>query len=133
VVGLAIVPVVWVAIVLSAADRGLNYSLQQVTKETLYVPLTDAQKYKAKALIDMVIDRLGKALSAIALMIIIASSGVSITASLVVAFVAVLLWAFSAHYLGKAYARKVGADQPARPEERPVNLARPVADAPEPR
>ncbi len=35
-IGLAAVPLVWVAIVLSAADRGLNYSLQQVTKETLY-------------------------------------------------------------------------------------------------
>ena len=48
-IGLSIVPIVGMAILLSAADRGLNYSLQQATKENLYVPLTDAQKYKGKA------------------------------------------------------------------------------------
>jgi ATP/ADP translocase len=48
------------AMLLSAADRGLNYSLQQATKETLYVPLTDVQKYKGKAVIDMLIDGWGQ-------------------------------------------------------------------------
>lgn len=44
---------VWVAeCLLSAADRGLNYSPQQATKETLYAPLTDPQNYKGKAVIE---------------------------------------------------------------------------------
>jgi ATP/ADP translocase len=46
---LAILPIATLAIVVAASDRGLNYSLQQVTRETLYVPLDDVERYKAKA------------------------------------------------------------------------------------
>jgi ATP:ADP antiporter, AAA family len=106
-VGLAIVPLVWMAIVLSAADRGLNYSLQQVTKESLYVPLTDVEKYKAKAFIDMVVDRGAKALSSIALVVIIAFESASVTISLGVALGALALWALCAAFLGRAYKRRV--------------------------
>ena len=118
--GLAGLPSAWVAIVMSATDRGLNYSLQQVTKETMYVPLTDVQKYKAKAFIDMVVDRAGKALSALALMVIIARAGVSIPISLAVAMGALLLWLVCAHGLGRAYARHVAARDAAAPEDRPL-------------
>lgn len=110
----ALFPVVAMAIVLAASDRGLNYSLQQVAKESLYVPLNDAQKYKAKAFIDVVIDRAGKALSSVALLLIIALQGVSITACLVLALAALLVWAFAANALGRAYvaftAAKAGRD-----------------------
>lgn len=102
-IGLAASAVVGFAILVAASDRGLNYSLQQVTKETLYVPLTDLQKYKAKAFIDVVVDRLGKALSSIALLIVIAVSGVSIELSLAVAVVALLVWAVAANALGRTY------------------------------
>lgn len=109
ILGLSILPVVAMALVMSAADRGLNYSLQQVTKETLYVPLADADKYKAKAFIDMVVDRAGKAVSAIVLLVIIAAYGVDIEISLAVAGGAVALWLLCAIALGRAYQRKVGA------------------------
>lgn len=113
-IGLALLPWVSIAILLSAADRGLNYSLQQVTKETLYVPLSDVERYKAKALIDMVVDRGSKALSALALMVIIARDGVSIPISLAVALLALGLWTVSASALGRAYAQKIAeADRPA--------------------
>jgi AAA family ATP:ADP antiporter len=103
-IGLSVVPIVGVAILLSAADRGLNYSLQQATKETLYVPLTDAQKYKGKAVIDMFVDRLGKALSAMALIGAVALWGVSIPMLLAVALAAILIWVLCANQLGRAYA-----------------------------
>jgi AAA family ATP:ADP antiporter len=115
-VGLAMVPVVGIAILLSATDRGLNYSLQQVTKETLYVPLSDGERYKAKALIDMVVDRGGKALSSLALMAIIAREGVSIPISLAVALIALVIWTVSARALGRAYARKVAETERAVPQ-----------------
>jgi ATP:ADP antiporter, AAA family len=105
-IGLTMLPIVGVAMLLSAADRGLNYSLQQATKETLYVPLTDAQKYKGKAVIDMFVDRLGKALSAIALIAVVAMSGVSIPILLAVALVAIVIWMLCANQLGRAYARR---------------------------
>ncbi|HTV21867.1 MAG TPA: Npt1/Npt2 family nucleotide transporter, partial [Polyangiaceae bacterium] len=100
----ALIPAVAMAIVLAASDRGLNYSLQQVAKESLYVPLNDAQKYKAKAFIDVVVDRGGKALSSVALLVIIALQGVSIAPCLVLALGALIIWAFAANALGRAYA-----------------------------
>lgn len=112
-VGLALVPTVALAIVMSASDRGLNYSLQQVTKETLYVPLTDAQRYKAKALIDMFIDRAAKALSSVGLLAVIASVGVSIGASLALAVAALVVWAFAANALGRAYQAHVSKEREA--------------------
>jgi AAA family ATP:ADP antiporter len=105
-------PVVAVAIVLAASDRGLNYSLQQVSKETLYVPLSDAQKYKAKAFIDIVVDRAGKALSSVALLVIIAVQGVSIGTCVVLAIAALLVWAVAANALGRAYAAFTAAPKP---------------------
>jgi AAA family ATP:ADP antiporter len=104
-IGLSILPVVVMAIVLSAADRGLNYSLHQVTKETLYVPLSDAQKYKAKAFIDMFVDRTAKALSAIVLIVVIANYGTSITISLAIAIAALVFWLVCAVLLGQRYAK----------------------------
>jgi AAA family ATP:ADP antiporter len=101
--GLAAVPVAVMAIVLSAADRGLNYSLEQATKETLYVPLNDAQKYKGKAAIDMFMDRLGKAVSAIALIIVLATAGISIPLLLALALAAIAAWLVCADRLGRAY------------------------------
>jgi AAA family ATP:ADP antiporter len=115
-VGLAVLPVVSLAVVLAASDRGLNYSLQQVTKESLYVPLNDAQKYKAKAFIDVFVDRAAKALSSVALLLIIGWSGVSVPLCLGVALAALAVWTVAASALGRSYdvqmARQGAAAQP---------------------
>jgi AAA family ATP:ADP antiporter len=92
VVGLLASPLAGMAFVLSAADRGLNYSIQQATKESLYVPLSDAQKYKAKAFIDMFVDRAAKALAAFALIAVLAAAGTSVRATLSVAVVSTFAW-----------------------------------------
>jgi AAA family ATP:ADP antiporter len=110
-VGLALAPTVPLAMIMAASDRGLNYSLQQVTKETLYVPLTDAQRYKAKALIDMFVDRAAKALSSVGLLAVIASVGVSIGTSLALAMASLGVWAFAANALGRAYHAHVGKER----------------------
>jgi ATP:ADP antiporter, AAA family len=114
--GLAVLPVVSLAIVLAASDRGLNYSLQQVTKESLYVPLTDVQKYKAKAFIDVFVDRAAKALSSLALLGIIAWSGLSVQLCLAAALASLALWIVAANVLGRTYARQV---VPRPPEDKP--------------
>lgn len=110
--GLALLPTVGLAILMAASDRGLNYSLQQVTKETLYVPLTDMQRYKAKAFIDMFVDRAAKALSSVALLGMIAARGVSIVASLALALGSLLVWLACSSALGRAYARHISSTTP---------------------
>jgi ATP:ADP antiporter, AAA family len=112
---LALSPAIVAAIVLAACDRGLNYSLQQVTKESMYVPLGDAQKYKAKAFIDVFVDRAAKALSSLALLGIMAWSGMSVRLCLLAALVSLLLWLVAANSLGRSYAALApvaGADEP---------------------
>lgn len=112
--GLLIAPVIVWAMILTTSDRGLNYSLHQVTKETLYVPLTDVEKYKAKAAIDMIIDRAAKAAAALVIVAIIATADLSITATLAVALASILVWTGAALALGRLYSRT------ARPAARPV-------------
>ncbi len=107
-IGLILSPVILWAFVLTAADRGLNYSLQQVTKETLYVPLDDVQKYKAKAAIDMIVDRSAKAAAAIVLVFVIARSGLSTDIALIIALASIVGWFVAALALGRLYVRTVG-------------------------
>jgi len=112
VLGLLASPVILWAVVMTAADRGLNYSLQQVTKETLYVPLDAVQKYKSKAAIDMVIDRAAKAAAALVLLAIVARAGLSTFGALVVALASVLGWFVAALVLGTLYVRTVRRSEP---------------------
>lgn len=118
-IGLLVAPVILWAIVLTAADRGLNYSLQQVTKETLYVPLDDVQKYKAKAAIDMIVDRAAKAAAAIVLVFVIARSGLSTRISLLIALASIAGWFVAALVLGRLYVRTVGLHAEERHSDRP--------------
>ena len=104
-VSVLVLPVVATAMFLAASDRGLNYSVQQATKESLYVPLTDVQKYKSKAFIDMFVDRAAKALAAFALIGIIAVAGASVTLSLGVAIASMVGWAIAAARLGRYWGR----------------------------
>ncbi len=57
------VPILWVGSFLNTADNGLNYSINQSAKEALYVPTTREEKYKAKAFIDMFVQRFAKVLA----------------------------------------------------------------------
>jgi AAA family ATP:ADP antiporter len=107
---LAALPVATMAIVLAASDRGLNYSLQQVTRETLYVPLGDVERYKAKAFIDMFVDRAAKAFGSFTLVILMLFTSTSLVAALTLALGALMLWARCAHGLGTSYARLVKTD-----------------------
>jgi ATP/ADP translocase len=72
------------------------------------VPLSDVQKYKGKAVIDMFVDRVGKAVSAIALIVAIAIVGLSIPVLLAIALGSIVIWVFCADRLGRAYVSRVG-------------------------
>ena len=121
-VSVLVLPVVAMAMFLAASDRGLNYSIQQATKESLYVPLTDVQKYKSKAFIDMFVDRAAKALAAFALIAIIRAVGASVTVSLVVAIVSMAGWALAAYALGAFWGKKGFTRRRDRPGKKKENV-----------
>jgi len=63
--GLLVMPMFWVAATTELYDHSLNYSLQQTTKEVLYLPIDRSVRYKVKPFIDMVVFRFGKGIAAI--------------------------------------------------------------------
>jgi AAA family ATP:ADP antiporter len=56
-------PSLWVGSMLNIADNAFSYSINQSAKEALYVPTTEDEKYKAKAFIDMFVQRAAKAVA----------------------------------------------------------------------
>jgi AAA family ATP:ADP antiporter len=110
------VPVLWVGSLLNTADNGFSYSINQSAKEALYVPTSRNEKYKAKAFIDMFVQRLAKALAV----------GVSLAVAAFFAdfeslrwlslftLVIVVIWVFAARYAGRKFDTLSGSNQPPR-------------------
>ena len=61
--GFMALPVLWIGSGLNTLDNGFSYSINQSAKEALYVPTTKDEKYKAKAFIDMFVQRFAKAVA----------------------------------------------------------------------
>jgi AAA family ATP:ADP antiporter len=59
------------------SDNGFNYSIQQTSRETLYVPTTSDEKYKARAFTNMFVQRAGKGI-AIGGILVLINIGVSV-------------------------------------------------------
>ncbi len=103
--GFALLPILWVGSLLNTADNGFSYSINQSAKESLYVPTTKEEKYKAKAFIDMFVQRFAKALAV----------GVSLGVTAVfqdfesirwltaVTLPLILVWIFAARYAGRKF------------------------------
>jgi AAA family ATP:ADP antiporter len=61
--GYLALPVLAIGSAMNTADNGFSYSINQSAKETLYVPTSRDEKYKAKAFIDMFVQRFAKVLA----------------------------------------------------------------------
>jgi len=111
-VGVVVLPVLATAMILGITDRGLNYSIQQSTWESLYVPLDPEQKYKAKAFIDMFVDRAAKAGAAFVLVALIAASGASVRTTVTISVISALVWIGSARRLARYWRKGEFTDRP---------------------
>ena len=103
-----ILPILWVGSALNTVDNGLNYSLNQSARETLYTPTTRDEKYKAKAFIDMFVQRFAKAV-AVGLTLLITSVFTSFGSLRWLSLVAILLtvaWIVAARYAGREFQRR---------------------------
>lgn len=63
-----IIPTLLFASFLFISDNGLNYSIQQTSRETLYVVTTPDEKYKARAFTSMFVQRFAKGLAIFAVL-----------------------------------------------------------------
>jgi len=107
-VGFMIFPILWMGSLLNTADNGFSYSINQSAKEVLYVPTTRDEKYKAKAFIDMFVQRFAKAL-AVGLSLVITTIFAGFESvrwlSLLTALILVL-WIVAVRYAGRAFTEK---------------------------
>lgn len=98
-------PVLWIGSFLVPIDNSFHYSINQSAKETLYTITTREEKYKAKAFIDMFVNRFSKAVAV----------GVSLTITTVFTdfssirwislftIMVVLIWTFAAGNAGSEF------------------------------
>jgi AAA family ATP:ADP antiporter len=114
--GFLAVPALLAASFLSIGDNALNYSIHQSAREALWVPTAPEEKYRAKACVDMVVQRgaktvgvlLGLGLSAA----VSGFAGLRAVSLVVAALVAV--WIVAARYAGRRFARREADETAAR-------------------
>jgi len=101
----AAAPTLAAASSLSVVDNGLNYSIQQSSREALYVPASRAEKYQAKAVIDMVVQRAAKVVAiAVSLAATLAAGSVDGLRWLALPVAAVLVvWIACAVFAGRRF------------------------------
>jgi AAA family ATP:ADP antiporter len=105
-VGFLAVPILWTGSLLNTADSGFAYSINQSAREALYTPTTRDEKYKAKAFIDMFVQRFAKSLAVgVSLLVTLVFTDFSSIRWLSLFTVAlVVVWVFAARYAGRQFA-----------------------------
>ncbi|MFT5450879.1 MAG: AAA family ATP:ADP antiporter [Enterobacterales bacterium] len=106
--GFMITPILALAMLMPSIDGGLAYSLNQSAKEVLYVPTSKDEKYKAKAFIDMFVQRFAKVI-AIGVTLIITSyfqDFESVRWLSIGTFITIFLWLIAVRYAGNEFHKK---------------------------
>jgi AAA family ATP:ADP antiporter len=99
------VPTLFVASFMVISDNGLNYSVQQTARESLYSVTTPEEKYKARAFTSMFVQRLAKGA---AIFVLLALAALAIPARYLglLTIAVVLAMAWCAIYAGRRFAEK---------------------------
>ena len=99
-----IFPILMIGNALSVSDNALNYSINQSSKEALYVPTTPEVKYRAKAFIDMFVQRFAKVLAVAINLIVTTAIGIGGIRWLSFASVAILIiWIIAVRFAGRQF------------------------------
>jgi AAA family ATP:ADP antiporter len=69
---------VWATAVARVADSTLRYTIDKTTREVLFLPLPAELKYRAKPFLDVTVDRFGKAMAAVLLLVLIKPWGLGL-------------------------------------------------------
>ncbi|AKF09602.1 NTP/NDP exchange transporter [Sandaracinus amylolyticus] len=103
--GYLIVPILWTGSLLNTADNAFSYSINQSAKEALYTPTSRDEKYKAKAFLDMFVQRFAKSIAVgVSLLVTTVFTDFSTIRWLSIAVVAlVAVWLFAARYAGMRF------------------------------
>jgi len=95
-VGVLVLPGLLAAAIAKGTEGGLRYSLDQSTRELLYLPVPTHVKYKVKPLIDLAVYRGGTGVGGLALLFFVNLLGFSLRWISVVALAFIGLWVWHA-------------------------------------
>ncbi|MDD8025383.1 MAG: Npt1/Npt2 family nucleotide transporter [Acidobacteriota bacterium] len=106
--GTAIWPVLGWALAVKGADKAFSYSIQQSSRELLYIPVAADKKYRAKIFIDMFLNRFAKTAGAgLLLLLFLLPGGPSVAVVGAASVLLIVAWLLLNVRLGKAYGRAV--------------------------
>lgn len=108
------IPVLWAGSLLSISDNAFSYSINQTSRETLFVPTSPDVKYKARAFANMFVQRLGKGI-AIGMALLLAMMPVRFLS--ILAGIVIVIWAGFAWYAGGRFDDMTGDEAERRLEE----------------
>ena len=104
--GFLISPLLFFAAAMSVSDNSMNYSINQSAKETLYTPTNPDTMYKAKAFIDMFVQRFAKVLSVGVNLGLVIIAAIQVRWLAALGLVLVTGWYGLVNYLGRQFAKK---------------------------
>jgi len=111
-VGFLVVPSLLFVTIMSASDNSLNYSINQSAKEALYTPTDQDTKYKAKAFIDMFVQRFAKVLAVVLNLGVAAWVGLEHVRWLSIACLIILIfWIMTVRYAGREFDKKANVEE----------------------
>lgn len=111
------VPMLTTAALLTISDNSFNYSINQTARETLFVPTSSNVKYKARAFINMFIQRLGKGAAILMALAFGVFAGMPIRYLSLLAFAVIAVWVGFALYAGRRFDKMTGGEAEERLEE----------------
>lgn len=110
--GFLVFPALGMAAALSIGDNALNYSINQSAKESLYTPTSRDAKYKAKAFIDMFVQRAAKVLAVGLNLAFAALVSIAAVRWLSVASIAVLIaWIAVVRFAGRRFKERATVEE----------------------
>lgn len=110
-VGFLVIPSLVFVTIMSASDNSLNYSINQSAKEALYTPTDRDVKYKAKAFIDMFVQRFAKVIAVVLNLAVAAWVGLENVRWLSIACLLILVvWIMAVRYAGREFKKKASTE-----------------------
>lgn len=98
-----VTPMLTTAAMLTISDNAFSYSINQTAREMLYVPTPDDVKYKARAFINMLIQRIGKGAAILMALGFAAMADLPIHYLSLLAMAIVVVWVGFALYAGRRF------------------------------
>ncbi|MDX1578739.1 MAG: Npt1/Npt2 family nucleotide transporter, partial [Gemmatimonadota bacterium] len=109
-IGFLVVPSLFFAAFMRVGDNALNYSINQSAREALYTPTSQDAKYKAKAFIDMFVQRAAKVVAVGLNLGLTAVAAVAVRWLSLLSAAAIAGWIVVIRYLGDEFRERSGEE-----------------------